>query len=787
MRAAFITAGLPLRPGPAPRAGRGAGPTSPWTRPTRRRPASFRVHPALLDAAFQALIAACGDAGSEPTLFMPVHIRQILFHAPVGAEALADGRLLRQTGEAIEGDIVLFGQDGTVLMEVKGLRCLAVGRRTGATRIPLDRWMHEYTWDQVEPAAGFADAARWLVFSDGGAVGAAPVAKVLRNQGAEAVIEVVAVRCLRAARRRQGPGPARLARRHGGPAERPGPRAAAPSSTSGPSTPSSTMRPSTDRPCGPGRCDDAGPGPGSRHGRRRDAPRPRLYVATRDAQHVDAAQPITGLNQSGLIGFLRVVAIEHPELRPTLIDLDLAMSPAAIGRRLGQEMLSGSAEDDVALRGPNRYVHRLMRRPERRAAEQLARVAELGRDPSYRLEIPAPGHLDKVRYAEVPRRPPGQDEIELRIRAVGLNFKDVLKVLGLLDRSALAGTHYGQTLGMEASAVVTAIGPGVTGYAVGDEIITLVAGCLASHVTIRTDQLLSLPRPAHISPAEGATVPIAFMTAYYALTEAARLRRGETVLIHAAAGGVGMAAIQVARWLGATIYATAGSPEKRAMLLGLGVAQVWDSRSLEFVDGLREATGGRGVNVVLNSLSGEAMERSFDALAPLGRFIEIGKRDILEKNRLPMAAFDRSVSFSSLDLDRLTLTCQHVIVRLFEETWQRFAAGDFEPLPLTRFPASRAGDALRFMAQAKQVGKVVIDFDDAADVEIVPLAVPRNAIRGDATYLVTGAFGGVGLELVRRLAAPRGAQPCAGRAQRRQQRGRARAPRRAAPGRPRGP
>ena len=156
--------------------------------------------------------------------------------------------------------------------------------------------------------------------------------------------------------------------------------------------------------------------------------------------------------------------------------------------------------------------------------------------------------------------------------------------------------------------------------------------------------------------------------------------------------------------------------------------------------------------MVLNSLSGEAMERSFETLAPLGRFIEIGKRDILEKNRLPMAAFDRSVSFCSLDLDRLTLTRGDVILRLFGETWERFAAGDFVPLPLTRFPAAKAGDALRFMAQAKQVGKVVIDFDDAADVVIAPLETRRDAVRADATYLVTGAFGGVGIEVVRMLA-----------------------------------
>jgi NADPH:quinone reductase-like Zn-dependent oxidoreductase len=263
-------------------------------------------------------------------------------------------------------------------------------------------------------------------------------------------------------------------------------------------------------------------------------------------------------------------------------------------------------------------VNRLLRRPERRATDALVPLESLPPGSGFALEIGLPGHLDKVRYRAFARRAPRENEIELRIRSAGLNFKDVLKVLGLLDKTALDGTHYGDTLGMEACAVVTAVGPGVTGYRVGDEIVTLVAGCLASHLTVRTDQLLAVPRPSRMTAAEGATVPIAFMTAWYGLTEAARLRRGETVLIHAGAGGVGMAAIAVARWIGATIFATAGSREKRELLLGLGVARVWDSRSLEFVDGIREATGGRGVDVVLNSLSGEAMERSFEALAPLG-------------------------------------------------------------------------------------------------------------------------------------------------------------------------
>ena len=714
--------------------------------------ANYRIHPALLDAAFQALIATCAPGDDGPSLFMPVAIRQVLFHAPVGARALAHGRLILQSDEAIEGDVVLFADDGTVSIEVKGIRCRAVGRGDQRARLPLDRWMYDYVWEQSEPAAGFADAARWLIFTDQDAVGAS-LSKHLQGQGAESVIQVLPGEAYTRVdedrfeiRRGSREDMTRLlteARAH---------ESRAIMYLWGLEPPVGGIE---SDPAGVDAFGDAlvmvqalAADPAAAGLDKR----PRLYLATRDAQPVDPLRPITGLRHASLVGFMRVIAIEQPDFRPTLIDLGEDLPALAAGRRLGQEMLADSAEDAVALRGTNRWVQRLARRAENRGDDVLVPLAGLGRKAAYGLVVPVPGRLDRVRYAEQPRTAPKENEIELHIRAVGLNFKDVLKVLGVLSKESLAGTHYGMTLGMEAAAVVTAVGPGVTGYRVGDEIITLVAGCLASHVTVRIDQLVSVPRPAALSPGDAATIPIAFMTAYYGLQEAARLRRGETVLIHAAAGGVGMAAIQVARWIGARIFATAGSAEKREQLLALGVERVWDSRSLEFVDGVREATGGRGVDVVLNSLSGEAMERSFDALAPLGRFVEIGKRDIMEKARLPMAAFDRSVSFTAVDLDRLTLSSQEVVLRLFRETWERFEAGDFAPLPVTRFAAAKVGEALRYMAQAKQVGKIVVDFDDETDVAIAPLATPRGRIRADRAYLVTGGFGGVGIQLALKLA-----------------------------------
>jgi hypothetical protein len=462
---------------------------------------AYRIHPALLDAAFQALIAACRGTASEAGLFMPVHVSRFQYHAPAGRGVTAHCRLVTQTSEAIEGDIVLFDADGNVVADVRGVRCIAVGRRAGGDEIPLDRWLYEYAWEEAESAVGFAEAARFLVFTDRAGVGSA-LAKYLRSQGAEAVIEAVPGDAFRRLSEeqyqiRRGDAADMLAllsdaRAHDC-------RGVIYLWGSDASLADAAADPTGLRALGDAvtlvqtLAGDALP----------DGERPRLYVATRDAQQVADRGPLTGLNQAALVGFMRVVAIEHPELRATLVDLDAATSTAAGGRRLGQEVLSASEEDDVALRGGSRYVHRLHRRTEKRAADATVPLATLEAGTAYRLEVGASGSLEKVRFAEFARRAPGENEIELKIRATGLNFKDVLKVLGVMPKIAFEDTHYGGSLGMEASAVVTAVGPGVTGYAVGDEIITLVAGCLASHVLVKTDQLLALPRPAGMSAAEG--------------------------------------------------------------------------------------------------------------------------------------------------------------------------------------------------------------------------------------------------------------------------------------------
>jgi len=267
-------------------------------------------------------------------------------------------------------------------------------------------------------------------------------------------------------------------------------------------------------------------------------------------------------------------------------------------------------------------------------------------------------------------------------------------------------------LGVECAGVVSAIGEGVEGFQVGDPVVAIApypASCFSKWVTIPA--MLVLPKPARLSFAEAATIPMVFLTAHYALNHLARIRQGERVLIHAATGGVGLAAVQIARQAGAEIFATAGSPEKRAFLESLGVQHVMDSRSLAFADEVMRRTDAQGIDVVLNSLAGEAIAKGLAILRPYGRFLEIGKRDIYQNSQLGLSPFQNSLAFFSIDLDRMMRERTTLLATLFREVMEAAATGVFQPLPSQLFAISDAESAFREMAQARHIGKIVLSLE----------------------------------------------------------------------------
>ncbi|MCP5107782.1 MAG: SDR family oxidoreductase, partial [bacterium] len=262
---------------------------------------------------------------------------------------------------------------------------------------------------------------------------------------------------------------------------------------------------------------------------------------------------------------------------------------------------------------------------------------------NFSLQISAPGSFDSFEFRHVPRTPPGPGEVEIAVYSTGLNFREVLLALG-----ALGPVDPGVTFGLECAGRITACGEGVDGFDAGDEVIAFGTSCFSPYITIPA--ALAAKKPANLNFAEAASIPVAFITAYYALIELGKLSKGERVLIHSAAGGVGMAAVQIARWKGAEIFATAGSKEKRKYLRSLGIRHVMNSRTLDFAEEVMEHTGGKGVDAVLNSLSGEFIGKSMSLLAPYGRFLEIGIRDMLEDTQLGLRPFLKGLSYFSIML-----------------------------------------------------------------------------------------------------------------------------------------
>jgi acyl transferase domain-containing protein/NADPH:quinone reductase-like Zn-dependent oxidoreductase len=482
-------------------------------------------------------------------------------------------------------------------------------------------------------------------------------------------------------------------------------------------------------------------------GIRNTATPPRLWLMTRKGQTIDHRFESMSPFQAVLWGLGRVVRNEFPSSRCTLIDLDSIGRSEADRRRevesISNEILSDSREEELAFRGGRRFIRRLMRAPLIR--EQKPRIP--GSTPDgrpFRLRTSQSGALDTLNVYEDIRRTPDAGEIEIEVQAAGLNFSDVMKALSLYP-----GLPEGKIpLGIECSGIVSRVGTAVRRFKPGDRVFGLAQPSFGNYVTVLQQGIL--PIPDRMSFAEAATVPIAFLTAYFGLVHAARLRKGERVLIHSATGGVGLAAIQVAQDIGAEIYATAGTDERRELLRGLGIDQVMDSRSLGFAEEIRSVTGGRGVDVVLNSLSGEALLKGLSALSSNGRFIEIGKRDIYQDRPIGLLPFRNNLSFIAVDLDKIIRDDPDMIGRMMKIIARKLSDGTYSPLPFRLMPLALAQEAFRCMAQAKHIGKIVLTIGDHS-LSVESRALPSE-FKPDATYLIIGGFGGFGLRAAKWLA-----------------------------------
>ncbi len=451
---------------------------------------------------------------------------------------------------------------------------------------------------------------------------------------------------------------------------------------------------------------------------------------------------------AALWGFGRTLMNEASNTTVRLVDIDDQTSLDTLTYALAREISHPNAEQEVVLAASgDRYVTRLRVEPPTASVPGPA-ATNL---PVLRLGLQLPGQLRNLRWESHPRVPPGDDEIEVEVHATGLNFRDVMYSLGLLSDGAVENGFAGAALGLEFAGLVTGVGSRVRGLAPGDRVFGFGPGSFSNRVVTKAGCISLIPAGTTFEAA--ATIPSAFFTVHYALNHLARLQEGEKILIHGAAGGVGIAAIQFAKWSGAEIFATAGSDEKRDFLRLLGVDHVLDSRSLAFADEILAITEGRGIDVVLNSLAGEAIDRNLRILKPFGRFLELGKRDFQENTKIGLRPFRNNISYFGIDADLLMKERPELAEKLFREVMALFGEGVLKPLPYRCFEAEDIVDAFRYMQQSRHIGKIVVTYQSG----IHPVHAPRREKRrleltADASYLVTGGLSGLGLKTAEWLA-----------------------------------
>lgn len=480
----------------------------------------------------------------------------------------------------------------------------------------------------------------------------------------------------------------------------------------------------------------------------------------------NAATPCGWTADATLWGWGRTMQNEASSASIKLLDLPTIELKDNITDALARELMHPDDETEIVL-GVNgaRFVPRLgLGAQPNTAKHSVSAAPAASQETTTRLGFEFPGQLRNLRWESHPRVLPQHDEIEVEVQATGLNFRDIMYALGLLSDEAIENGFAGPTLGLEFSGTVINAGPESSGFSPGDRVVGFGPSCFANRVITKCTALSHIPR--NLSFEAAATIPSTFFTVYYSLVHLAQLEPDETVLIHGAAGGVGIAAIQIAKWRGAIIHATAGSDEKRDFLRLMGVEHIYDSRTLGFGDDIIAATNGVGVDVVLNSLAGEAINRNLRILKPFGRFIELGKRDYYENTKIGLRPFRNNISYFGVDADQLMSERPALTQRLFSEMMRLFDEGILHPLPYHAFEAEDIVDAFRYMQQARQIGKIVITYHHGivptctvpAARTIDPAGLTAESpsahlqLAANATYLVTGGLSGFGLKAAQWLA-----------------------------------
>jgi len=709
----------------------------------------YLLHPTLIDGAFQSLVilAAQGAGGAPSVPMVPVSVDRVCFHRRPTKGVHAFGTLTQQGADHLEADLVLFEDGGEVIARLEGIRCQHLTAQDTA-QDPIDQWFYEHTWEPLladslpargEPVEPLSLSPRtgtktesWLILGD--EIASKPITRDLSHRG----IPHLAVVRGRETQLEQQPAVLR-------PDDLAGMKELIRSRAGAGLThvvylwsfrPPTDGRPEADIVRGVMPLRNLVEVIRETHGERLV----RISAVTLDAHVVATGDTGSNLAASPIGALGRLIENEYANVRFHHIDFDTeeGFSTGAAGL-----LLSAGDEREVAVRGDVPWVRRLRRAPSLRFSGK--RGSRTYRCLDSRVELCSVGSGDggPLLFQETQRAEPEPGEVEIRLHSASLKVQEGT----LRPRPAPAGQHPPTT---SFSGIVAKVGSGVRNVRVGDAVMGVGLGQPSSYFT--APALTITRRPPRLTPQE-ATGLEAFLGAYHALVEVARLKRGERLLVHGAATPFGLAALEVASWIGAEVIAATSDADAAAQLEKRGVAAVCTSAGARLTDCIKTSTG-HGLDVVLDVVSGKSPLRSLELLAPLGRLVAIGPPESAEDAYLPSLACKRSLSFASLDLARLLDDKPHQCAALIGQVSRHLADGTFRPIPITAVPADAVAHAGH--AAGKTIGGIALTFD-GAEVQATPDR-SEPLFRRDGTYLVTGGTKGFGLEVAQWIASEGGGQ-----------------------------
>ncbi|KAI2779732.1 putative polyketide synthase [Daldinia loculata] len=482
-----------------------------------------------------------------------------------------------------------------------------------------------------------------------------------------------------------------------------------------------------------------------------------LLFSSRTATYVTRGGTVDSENpQSNLMtGLSRVIRAENPTISLSTLDLDPNVAintDETIATVIKVFTALTNSEDlerpdwEVAIRDGVPMIQRIVLE---RGVNDLIKTLHVAAQPEptpfkqegrpLTLQIGSPGRLDTLRFVDDPTAlvPLSDYGVEIEIKSAGLNFKDVMIAMGQLSQ---------HELGLDASGIVSRVGYKVKAFRPGDKVMTWKKGTFRNYIS--TDESMVQLIPPNFDFNVAASVPLVYSTAYYALVNVGNIQKGETILIHSAAGGFGQASIALAQHFGAEVFATVSSREKKQLLIdtyNVPEDHIFNSRDASFAQAIKRHTGGRGVDVLLNSLAGDALRESWHCVARFGRFIELGQKDIVGNTGLDMAPFIKNMSFHSVNMIDLMDHDILTTARVFREVMGLIRAGIVKSVtPITTMPFSRVEEAFRLMQTGKHVGKLVIEAVDGDIIQAIPPGTAPVRFHPDATYVIVGGTGGLG-------------------------------------------